>query len=45
METLRTPDDRFANLTGYPFAPHYFLREDKGEELAKVVVDFIARSR
>lgn len=23
METLRTPDDRFANLTGYPFAPHY----------------------
>ena len=23
METLRTPDDRFANLPGYPFAPHY----------------------
>jgi len=24
MSTLRTPDDRFANLPGYPFAPHYF---------------------
>jgi len=23
METLRTPDDRFAELPGYPFAPHY----------------------
>jgi haloalkane dehalogenase len=23
MESLRTPDDRFANLPGYPFAPHY----------------------
>jgi len=23
MEVLRTPDDRFANLPGYPFAPHY----------------------
>jgi haloalkane dehalogenase len=23
METLRTPDDRFASLPGYPFAPHY----------------------
>jgi haloalkane dehalogenase len=23
METLRTPADRFANLPGYPFAPHY----------------------
>ena len=23
METLRTPDDRFANLPAYPFAPHY----------------------
>jgi pimeloyl-ACP methyl ester carboxylesterase len=21
--SLRTPDDRFANLAGYPFAPHY----------------------
>ena len=23
MEVLRTPDDRFANLAGYPFPPHY----------------------
>lgn len=23
MDVLRTPDDRFANLKGYPFAPHY----------------------
>lgn len=23
MDFLRTPDDRFANLPGYPFAPHY----------------------
>ncbi|MCX5741295.1 MAG: haloalkane dehalogenase [Proteobacteria bacterium] len=23
MEILRTPDDRFANLPGYAFAPHY----------------------
>ncbi|MCP3962829.1 MAG: haloalkane dehalogenase [bacterium] len=23
MRTLRTPDDRFDNLPGYPFAPHY----------------------
>ena len=23
MDVLRTPDERFANLAGYPFAPHY----------------------
>jgi haloalkane dehalogenase len=23
MESLRTPDDRFTNLSGFPFAPHY----------------------
>ena len=23
MHTLRTPDDRFADLPDYPFAPHY----------------------
>lgn len=23
MNALRTPDERFANLTGYPFRPHY----------------------
>lgn len=24
MKALRTPDERFANLPDYPFAPHYF---------------------
>ena len=23
MDVLRTPDERFANLPGYPFEPHY----------------------
>jgi haloalkane dehalogenase len=23
MDVLRTPDSRFENLHGYPFAPHY----------------------
>ena len=23
MDVMRTPDERFANLPGYPFAPHY----------------------
>ncbi|MGH6908488.1 MAG: alpha/beta fold hydrolase, partial [Aestuariivirga sp.] len=23
MESLRTPEERFANLPDYPFAPHY----------------------
>lgn len=27
METIRTPDSRFANLPGYPFAPKYFESE------------------
>jgi haloalkane dehalogenase len=28
METLRTPDDRFANLPGYPFTPRYVTVAD-----------------
>ena len=28
MEFLRTPDERFANLPGYPFAPHYVQVDD-----------------
>jgi haloalkane dehalogenase len=28
MDTLRTPDDRFASLPGYPFAPHYVDIDD-----------------
>ncbi|MBW2091823.1 MAG: hypothetical protein JRI34_06820 [Deltaproteobacteria bacterium] len=93
MKVLRTPDERFENLPGYPFRPNYtevpdgeggilrihyvdegpreanpvllmrgepswsylyrkmipiivdaghFLQEDKGEEFAQVIVDFIA---
>ena len=28
MEVLRTPDERFANLDGYPFAPNYVEVDD-----------------
>jgi haloalkane dehalogenase len=28
MQTLRTPDDRFADLPGYPFSPHYAEVDD-----------------
>ncbi len=28
MPVLRTPDDRFADLPDYPFAPHYLVVED-----------------
>lgn len=28
MDLLRTPDDRFENLPGYPFAPHYVETSD-----------------
>lgn len=28
MEILRTPDERFTNLTDYPFPPHYIEVED-----------------
>lgn len=28
MQTLRTPDERFADLPGYPFAPHYVEIDD-----------------
>ena len=28
MDVLRTPDDRFANLEGYDFAPHYAVVKD-----------------
>ncbi len=42
MDTYRTPDERFANLPGYPFAAHYtefdgmrmhFLDEGEGEPI------------
>lgn len=34
MEILRTPDDRFANLPGYDFAPHYLMVDNtEGDKL------------
>jgi haloalkane dehalogenase len=30
MNVLRTPDERFANLPGYPFTPNYVQVETKG---------------
>ena len=55
MKILRTPDERFADLAGYRFEPHYaeipdgeggslhvHHQEDKGPELAQVLIDFIA---
>ena len=30
MEVLRTPDERFAGLPGFPFEPHYLNIETKG---------------
>jgi haloalkane dehalogenase len=30
IEALRTPDDRFADLPGYDFAPHYVTPRDNG---------------
>jgi haloalkane dehalogenase len=52
MNVLRTPDERFAHLPDYAFQAHttirgagHFLQEDKGHELAQVVVDFIARTQ
>jgi hypothetical protein len=31
MTVLRTPDERFANLPGYQFAPNHVEVETKGE--------------
>jgi hypothetical protein len=39
MKILRTPDERFADLPGYPFVPRY-----AGEERGRVVVDFVRAS-
>src|SRR4051812_31812406 len=38
MELLRTPDDRFANLPGYTFAPHYATL---GAELGGVRMHYV----
>jgi haloalkane dehalogenase len=40
MEKLRTPDERFANLPGYPFAPHYVdVPSGDGDSLRMHYVD------
>jgi haloalkane dehalogenase len=40
MKVLRTPDQRFENLPGYPFAPHYVMVSDgEGGELRLHYVD------
>ena len=34
MEILRTPDERFEHLSGYPFEPHYtIIKTDDGSDL------------
>ena len=40
MESLRTPDERFANLPGYAFTPHYVEVDDgEGDSLRVHYVD------
>jgi haloalkane dehalogenase len=40
MEALRTPDERFANLPGYPFEPHYIeVADGEGGQLRVHYVD------
>lgn len=40
MQALRTPDERFANLPGYPFAPHYVeIPDGEGGALRMHYVD------
>lgn len=38
MKFLRTPDERFANLPDYKFAPHYLMVDDtEGGELCQLL--------
>ncbi len=39
METLRTADDRFANLPGWNYQPHYLEIDYKGTSLRVHYVD------
>ena len=40
MDTLRTPDDRFESLPGFPFDPHYAeISDGEGGELRVHYVD------
>lgn len=43
MHVLRTPDERFAGLPGYAFAPHYVEVPDG--EGATLRVHYLARGR
>jgi haloalkane dehalogenase len=36
MKILRTPDDRFTNLPGYPFAPHYLNVTEGGDARLRI---------
>ena len=36
MKLVRTPEDRFQNLPGYSFSPHY-VDVDDGEGAARIV--------
>lgn len=36
MQTLRTPDERFADLAGYPFEPHYVDVDDTDGGMLRV---------
>lgn len=43
MSVLRTPDERFENLAGFPFEPHYQeTQEEDGETWASAVVGRIS---
>jgi len=40
MKSLRTPDERFKDLPGYPFAPHYLdVPDGEGDRLRIHYVD------
>jgi haloalkane dehalogenase len=36
LEVLRTPDDRFADLPDFPFAPHYVSVEDGSGDVVRI---------
>jgi haloalkane dehalogenase len=40
MKTVRTPDERFANLPGYPFEPHY-TEVDSGDGEGTIRVHYL----
>jgi haloalkane dehalogenase len=53
MPVIRTPEERFKDLPGYPFKPHYmeingmrihYVDEDKGGEVAGQIMKFIDRT-